>query len=321
MAVSVDIADDGLEAVEKVAARDYALVFMDLQMPRLDGFEATRRIRATERGARLPIIAMTAAVLQEDRAASQAAGMNGFITKPIDPDELVSTLLNWLAKPAEGSEPRPFQEGRAKSTPAAGPSPDPVLDLAAVAHRLDGDQRLLVQIVETFVRDLGEMDDALQNAVGSEDWVAARSIAHKIRGSAGNAGAVALQNLAARLEAETQEHRTTSFPDVHAMVAQTLPQCQAFLNEAAARLPAAAPVNHDEVMQALDELAFLLQRRRFIPEEVLEKIRGVRDCGVRAETVDRLTRTMNAFNYPEALQALEQLKKEMGAGHAQLSTE
>jgi two-component system, sensor histidine kinase and response regulator len=312
MALSVDIADDGLEAVEKVAAQDYALVFMDLQMPKLDGFEATRRIRAMQRCAHLPIIAMTAAVLQEDRAASEAAGMNGFITKPIDPDELVSTLLKWLAGPAVGIEPRPFQEAQSMNTQTVGPSPDPVLDLKAVTHRLGGDQRLLVQVLETFVRDLSEMDDALQNAIGSEDWVSARSLAHKIRGSAGNAGAVALQNLVGRLEAETQEHRAASITSVSEMVRQTRATCQAFLSETAAERREPILVNREEILQALDELAFLLQRRRFIPEGTLEKIRAVGDCGVRVDTVDRLTRMMDAFNYPEALQALEQIKKEMG---------
>ena len=92
----VDLASDGVEAVDKAARNDYELILMDMQMPRMDGLQATRLIRAEVRTTSLPILAMTANVFAEDRAHCLAAGMNDFVGKPVDPELLFGTLLRWL---------------------------------------------------------------------------------------------------------------------------------------------------------------------------------------------------------------------------------
>lgn len=100
----VDIADSGEEAVNNVLAQEYALVIMDVQMPHMDGLEATRKIRRLPGKTALPIVAMTANASDEDRNACIEAGMNDYISKPVDPDVLYSTLLFWLRK--SGYQPR-----------------------------------------------------------------------------------------------------------------------------------------------------------------------------------------------------------------------
>lgn len=96
--LSVDFAEDGQTAVELAASGNYDLILMDMLMPRMDGLEATRQIRATSQGRRIPILAMTANAFTEDKAQCFAAGMDDFIAKPVDPDILFSTLLKWLTK-------------------------------------------------------------------------------------------------------------------------------------------------------------------------------------------------------------------------------
>ena len=201
LGIEVDIAVNGREAVEKaVANRDrYVCVLMDVQMPEMDGLEATRAIRADPACRELPIIAMTANAMKQDLDACLAAGMNGYVTKPIDRAVLASTLRRWL--PASARLPEPVAASPDTPAPApAGVGNLPGLNLAGAMARLgvgfDALRRMLLRFADGQAQTVSD----LAAAVEAGDAAAAARHAHALAGAAGNLGADSLREAAKALE-------------------------------------------------------------------------------------------------------------------------
>jgi len=192
---TVSTANDGAEAVAAVAVGQYDLVLMDLQMPVMDGYTAATQIR--QRWPDLPVLALTAHALVEERQNVLAAGMNDILTKPILPDMLFSMLQRWLPKPATE------QVAEAPSLPAVPPAPTVVLDgfdMDMALLRVSGNRQMLERFLRLFRdRNVGALDE-IKAALARADWPTARRLAHTLKGSAGTVGLVALQTAAAHLE-------------------------------------------------------------------------------------------------------------------------
>jgi PAS domain S-box-containing protein len=198
----VTVAGNGREALEALAAGApdaYDAVLMDLQMPEMDGIEATRRIRADARFARLPIIAMTAHAMVEERERCLAAGMADHITKPIDPDAMFRTLARWLRPAAAGAAaPALVPQAAAAAMPAL-PAIDG-LDAAAGLKRVAGNRGLYLDLLRQFAGNQADAGARLAAALAAGDRAQAERIAHTVKGVAGNIGLIALQAKAAALE-------------------------------------------------------------------------------------------------------------------------
>jgi two-component system sensor histidine kinase/response regulator len=184
----VDVADNGREAVEAVARTRYDAVLMDGQMPEMDGFEATARIRERERGGRrTPIVAMTASAMKGDREKCLAAGMDDYVAKPIGPETLLAVLTRWVQ--AEN------QAGAGEET-ASPVDPSMIENLRAI----DGDGTLLVELIDTFQRIAPLRIAALSKASAKGSAVALERTAHSFLGSCANLGARYMADVCARLE-------------------------------------------------------------------------------------------------------------------------
>ena len=187
----VKVVADGREAVAAIERERFDAVLMDLQMPHLNGFEATCHIRAREAttGDHVPILAMTAHALKGDRERCLEAGMDGYISKPVQADELFRALAPYSAanRPAE---PLPAPEA----------VPDPVLDSEALLRRLDGDRDLLRDLAAMFHDDCPTYLSKVRSALLDRDGASLAAALHTLRGAAGNFAAGEVVAVARRLE-------------------------------------------------------------------------------------------------------------------------
>jgi CheY-like chemotaxis protein len=197
----VDVAVNGATGVARACSGKYDLVLMDVQMPDMDGFEATRRIRQHPELAELPIVAMTAHAMAGDREKSLSAGMFDHLTKPIDLKRLLGVLLHWI-RPGE----RP-----SSGAPAAGQSPEqnllpPALptiegfDADRGLLQVGGDERLFVRLLVNFAQTYADADDQLQALLAAGERRRAGILAHSVKGTADTLGAGMLAATAAAIE-------------------------------------------------------------------------------------------------------------------------
>jgi len=193
---AVDVVNNGALATKAVAEGNYALVLMDCQMPEMDGFAATAAIRRAEVGARrLPIVAMTANALQGDREQCLAAGMDDYISKPIDAAQLAEVLGAWLPRDGTGATP-----AAAHANPAAGAAEREAIDISRLVDMFGNDDEAVAELLTVFRESLAPLRDNLMREVGSHGGKL-RQVAHELRGAAANVGAVPLAELGGRLEA------------------------------------------------------------------------------------------------------------------------
>lgn len=209
---AIDLAVDGEQAVAMSAKGNYALILMDMQMPGMDGIEATRRIRARQDGGKLRIIAMTANAYADDRTRCFEAGMNDFIAKPIDPETVFATLLKWLPTPmltAPDGARAPDMAPTAPTDPNAGLinrlSAVPGLDVARGISVVRGKTAKYIELLAQFVSAHADDMDRLAESIAAGDHAKAVLLAHSLKGAAATLGIVSLAEAARHIELQQRE--------------------------------------------------------------------------------------------------------------------
>jgi signal transduction histidine kinase/HPt (histidine-containing phosphotransfer) domain-containing protein/ActR/RegA family two-component response regulator len=193
----VDLAHDGQEAVDRVKDKHYDCVLMDIQMPVMDGYTATETIRAIEGMGSLPILAMTANVLPEDRARAKEAGLDDHIPKPIDPQALYRKLLHWI----EPGQRTPFEATlEAEVSVPELPQQLPGIAISDGMSRVGGNTKLYVKLLSDLRADYATAAGIIEQLFREGNIDGASQLAHKLRGIANNLGATEVGSNAEQVE-------------------------------------------------------------------------------------------------------------------------
>ncbi len=200
----VDVASNGLDALAHLARVPFDLVFMDCEMPEMDGYEATGEIRRREEPPRrTPIVAMTAHAMEGDREKCLSAGMDDYVTKPLELAALGAVLERWRHPAADRAATRDDAAGAAPVPEASGLDAERLARWRAILDA-GGDPSLSSRVIETFVADAATRLATLRQAVAEEEYDTARAVAHTLRGSCANLGAARLAEVL-----QTVERRAT----------------------------------------------------------------------------------------------------------------
>ncbi len=314
----VDVADNGQMALDMVAAQasrtlPYDVVLMDMQMPVMDGVTATRALRAQPDLVDMPILAMTANAMQLDRDRCLQAGMQDFVSKPIEPDALWQALARWVRhRPEMGSAATPVTPPSAPlSEDPASPALAPIdgLDMRAGLRRALGKPALYRSLLQKFVAGQTGTPTALADALAQGDAVTAERLAHTLKGVAANIGATELQQAAAQLEhalrAQLPPHVVaTHLADSNTLLLALLAALRAQLEPVAAPQPVAQEPAAHSARSVVQQMLALLAQDDAEAADLLDAHRSLLQGALGAHYAP-LADAMAAYDFQAALRTLQ----------------
>lgn len=226
LGLSADVVANGLEALtslkESLKSHPYSVVIMDCQMPEMDGYEATRRIRLGEAGIeniRTPIIAMTANAMQGDKEKCLTAGMDDYLTKPIEPIKVNEKLMLWLGVKTQEEtpldtdnsdyDPLPLDVQEVQKVQETEDGDDSLWQKSALLKRLGGNPKKMTLLVKCYLEDSEDKTLELKGAIQEENWQQINYNLHSIKGAVGNLGGTEVQSLVASIEELSKEENAS----------------------------------------------------------------------------------------------------------------
>ncbi|MBF0459940.1 MAG: response regulator [Magnetococcales bacterium] len=322
--ILVEIANNGKEALRRLEHLPFPdLVLMDVQMPEMDGYEATLQIRRDARFAQLPIIAMTAHTLTDAMEKVYAVGMNGHVAKPIDIKRLYLTLVQWL---------NPHGDRPGLGTPqsiAALPADEPFLpahldgiDLTNAMERFRGQKRFFKKMLLEMMRYATVADD-IKQAVAQNDLGAARDMAHTMQGMAGNLAAVDLSLAARRLETALDSGNIQQEPALLVLfenelnrILNTVRYLEGEVSGGASPAQETVPVESVATMTGIESqlqtLSHYLRTRDTEAEQGFAALQDLLTEDCQQEALQEMGSQIEQLDYPGAQVTLEQLAQALG---------
>nr|CRH07382.1 putative Histidine kinase. Containing 7TMR-DISM extracellular 2, 7TM diverse intracellular signalling, HisKA, HATPase_c, Response regulator receiver domain and Hpt domain [Candidatus Magnetococcus massalia] len=310
----VTLAHNGVEAVEVVRDGSFDLVLMDIQMPRMDGYQATALIRQDPRFADLPIIAMTAHALFQDQERCLAVGMNDHVSKPVEPSRFYKTIARWLPLEEAGGQSPAQANQIIEQTPVELPDEIPGINLAIGLRRVSHNHRLYLKLLREFYQDHQQTFQRFCEALTQGEVEQAKGLMHAIKGSAGNLGAEALAAAAVEVELGLQQEGSLSSAQKRFEKAM-----QEVMQGLAEKVMPISPAGQQDLPGSIDPaerepLLMTLQQQleAASPEAVeqLPKLRSLLGQPFRA-LLDQLESQLDSFDFDAAQQSFSQLRQQL----------
>ncbi|MBU1564311.1 MAG: response regulator [Proteobacteria bacterium] len=310
----VTVVENGNQGVVAAASGQYELIFMDIQMPEMDGYTAARKIRAAG-NVLTPIVAMTANAMTGDREKSLAAGMNDHLTKPIEPEELYKILTTWIA-PAD----REVEKGGRIVAAASGTADIPLvtihgIDVACGLKRVNNNPQLYLQLLKKFVEDHSTDAERTATCLQDGDTATALRTVHTIKGIAGSLGAHTLQHGSAMLEQALQQKMTEQYPQLLTDFTQLLRETSNNIAAAMFATKALLPIPGDlpegyapQLLAILQSLSPHIKQRKPQPcTAILEEIKAFQWPKKYHKELASLELTTKKYRFKEAGAFLDKL--------------
>ena len=317
--LEVETAADGREAVARAQATEYDLILMDMKMPDMDGYEATRAIRNLPAWHTRPIVAMTANAFEEDRRACLAAGMDDFVVKPVEPDDLYTTLVKWL--PAvrardglEGHEPAGKAVAAGTNTShecgLAGLAQVPGLDTARGLLMVRGKSGKYARLLATFAERHSQDVERLADGLKSGDLAEVQRLAHDLTSAAGNLGAMGVSEAANAMQAAVRQGASgDAIERCFEVLAAELDRLITGLRSVLAETPAVmTEVNEAHLAEVLKRLQALLESGDITVNDLMVEESSLVRAGLGQEGGDLLKR-IEVYDYEGALGLLAAIRK------------
>ena len=327
----VEMAENGLEALQKVAHTTYDAVLMDIQMPKMDGYTATQEIRRDQRHQDLPIIAMTAHAMSGDRERCLAAGMNDHVSKPIEKEQLFATLTHWIKPlPGLGEATTPPAKEPLQGAEAERPGEMPGIDMAAALARINNNQALFRTILLDFYKQFSHSAEEIRTQLAKQqpdEVTSAGYLAHSVKGVAGNIAAHELFKAARALETGIKKGERQKWPTLLADFEHNLHRIMkpiAKLRQEEAVLakrehkpakPLPVPADRQKVSPILEQLHDLLHAQDPKAHNTFQTLKPLLAGADQTtqQTLQQIEAFLDQFNFEGARTSLKTLAKDLAS--------